>query len=154
MTRNFLFLCFVSLIGLSACSKDPATNQVGGTSSDPVASTLADKPTVEKSENQAIIGANVLIGALTGNPIAKQLTPQDRAYANRALEYGLNNGRPQTWQNPNSNASGNFYPETLVQSNTGRYCRSYSQTIVLNSNSQSASGRACRKPDNSWDIIR
>jgi surface antigen len=151
MTRNFLFLCFASLIGLSACSKDPAINRGVGA---PVTSTLAKKPSVQKDEEKTTISADILIGALTSTPIANQLTPQDRAFANRALEHGLNNGRPQKWQNPNSNASGNFYPETLVQSNTGRYCRSYSQTIVSNGNSQSATGRACRKPDNSWDIIR
>ena len=154
MIKQLISLCSLSVLALTACTQDSATNRTIGTVSGAVAGGVIGSQFGGGSGKKAATIAGTLIGALAGSQIADRLSHNDRAYSNDALVKGLNSGRPQNWRNPETGNYGNFYPETLVRSNTGRYCRPYSQTIYVNGQPQSATGRACRKPDNTWEIIR
>ena len=154
MKKKYLLICGLAVLTAAGCSQNPSTNQTIGTATGAVVGGLVGSQFGSGSGKKIATVAGALVGALAGSEIANQLSSRDRLYANEALDRGLNSGRPQNWSNPESGTYGNVYPETLVQSNSGRYCRSYSQTIYVNGQPQSATGRACRKPDGTWEIIR
>ena len=67
-----------------------------------------------------------------------------------ALEYA-GDGEPVRWQDP----TGNNYqvvPNGTYQS-AGRYCRSYTTSVVIDGKMESLAGKACRRADGNWDIV-
>ncbi|MBV9346894.1 MAG: glycine zipper 2TM domain-containing protein [Pseudolabrys sp.] len=98
----------------------------------------------------AVIGAGA--GALIGNRIGAAMDDEDkkRAYAAEieALDRGPS-GAPVAWRNPDSGRYGTIVPGPAYQ-NAGRNCRSYTHTIYINGQPQTARGTACRNPDGSW----
>jgi surface antigen len=95
----------------------------------------------------ALIGAGV--GSLIGNRIGAALDDEDkeRAYAAQmdALDRGQA-GAPVSWRNPDSGRYGTVVPGPTYQQ-AGRNCRSYTHTIYIDGQPQTARGTACRNPD-------
>ena len=44
-------------------------------------------------------------------------------------------------------------PQPAYKNDQGQYCREYQQQVTINGQEQQAYGRACRKPDGSWEIV-
>lgn len=101
-------------------------------------------------------GAGVLLGALIGSEIGQSLDRADMAYAEQASQRAQTApiGQQITWNNPQSGNSGVITPVRDGQGPAGQYCREYQQTVVVGGKSQSAYGRACRRPDGSWEIVQ
>jgi surface antigen len=101
----------------------------------------------------ALIGAG--IGGLVGNRIGAALDDEDkqRAYAAQmdALERGQP-GAPVSWRNPDSGRYGTIVPGPQYQQ-AGRNCRSYTHTIYIDGQPQTARGTACRNPDGTWTAV-
>jgi surface antigen len=97
-----------------------------------------------------IIGA--ALGGLIGNRIGAALDDEDkqRAYAAEmsALESGPS-GAPVAWRNPDSGRYGTVVPGPAYQQ-AGRNCRSFTHTIYIDGQPQTARGTACRNPDGTW----
>jgi surface antigen len=97
-----------------------------------------------------IIGA--ALGGLIGNRIGAALDDEDkqRAYAAEisALESGPS-GAPVEWRNPDSGRYGTVVPGPAYQQ-AGRNCRSFTHTIYIDGQPQTARGTACRNPDGTW----
>jgi surface antigen len=93
-----------------------------------------------------------LLGGLIGNRIGASLDEQDRerAYAAQmdALERGPS-GAPVTWKNPDSGRYGTIVPGPAYV-DRGHNCRSYTHTIYIDGQPQTARGTACRNPDGTW----
>jgi surface antigen len=101
----------------------------------------------------ALIGAGV--GGLIGNRIGAALDDDDkeRAYAAQidALERGQS-GAPVSWRNPDSGRYGTVVPGPAYQQ-AGRNCRSYTHTVYIDGQPQTARGTACRNPDGTWTAL-
>lgn len=93
-----------------------------------------------------------VLGGLIGNQIGQSLDERDRerAYAAQmdALERGPS-GAPVTWKNPDSGRYGTVVPGPAYVER-GRNCRSYTHTIYVGGQPQTARGTACRNPDGTW----
>ena len=101
-----------------------------------------------------VLGA--FIGGVVGQNIGSQLDALDRQMAlaaqNRALEYNQSD-TPTRWVNPDSGNSGSFTPTRTYQL-SGKYCREYTQKIIIGGQKQTGYGTACRQPDGSWKLTR
>ena len=104
----------------------------------------------EGSKNEGlatVLGA--FIGGVMGQSIGSQLDELDRQMAlsayNEALEYNRSDVSTD-WVNPDSGNSGSFTP-TRTYTKSGRYCREYTQEIIIGGQIQTGYGTACRQPD-------
>jgi len=68
-----------------------------------------------------------------------------------ALERGQP-GAPVSWRNPDSGRYGTIVPGPQYQQ-AGRNCRSYTHTIYVGGQPQTARGTACRNPDGTWTAV-
>jgi len=101
----------------------------------------------------AVVGG--LLGGLIGNRIGAALDDEDkqRAYQAQmdALERGPS-GAPVSWKNPDSGRYGTIVPGPAYQE-AGRNCRSFTHTIYIDGQPQTARGAACRNPDGTWSPV-
>lgn len=99
------------------------------------------------------IGA--LAGGIIGNQIGRSLDEEDRRIAAaaefQALEYGQP-GQPTPWDNPQTQHRGQIVPGKPYQQG-GQHCRSYTHTIYIDGQPQTARGTACRAPDGTWQTV-
>ena len=103
----------------------------------------------------ATIGGT-LLGGYLGREIGGSLDKADMAYYNRASQRALETGQPGEtlpWSNPNSNVGGTITPSSYYQTETGQYCREYTQTIKVGGRTEQGHGTACRQPDGTWQIV-
>ncbi len=113
---------------------------------------------VGKGKGQiAAIAAGTLLGAMAGSGIGASLDRADQTYyaqgANQTFE-SAKTGQTVTWVNPDSGNSGTFTPTNTYQAQDGKYCREYTQTVVVSGRKQQAYGVACRERDGSWRIVQ
>lgn len=103
------------------------------------------------------VAIGTLAGALIGQEIGRSLDQADRLAmentAQESLEYSRT-GRSRTWRNPDSGHSGSFTPTRTYRGEEGRYCREYTQTVMIGGEEHKAYGTACRQPDGSWKIVK
>ena len=101
-------------------------------------------------------GVGVLAGALVGSSIGASLDRADMQYAEQAQNraYTAPIGQTISWNNPESGHSGTYTPIRDGRTNTGSYCREYSQTIYVGGQQQTATGQACQNADGTWKIVQ
>jgi surface antigen len=100
-----------------------------------------------------ILGAGA--GAFIGGAIGQDLDDHDKALMEKNAQNTLEKAHTNqtvAWQNPDNSNRGNFTPTKTYQEQ-GRYCREYTQTVVVANKEQKAYGKACRMPDGNWSII-
>jgi surface antigen len=99
------------------------------------------------------IGA--VVGGIVGNQIGQSLDEEDRRMAAAAEYQALERGQPgapMPWDNPQTQHRGQVVPGKYYQQNS-QYCRSYTHTIYLGGQPQTARGTACRGPDGTWQTV-
>jgi len=155
MKRASVFLLIPALV-LYACAtpmgpKETAGTIIGGASGAVIGSQFGGG-----SGRLVGVAIGTLAGALIGQEVGRSLDRADRLAmentAQESLEYSRT-GRTRTWRNPDSGHSGTFTPTRTYQAE-GRYCREYTQTVMIGGNEQKAYGKACRQPDGTWQIVR
>jgi surface antigen len=103
----------------------------------------------------AAIAGGVILGGLLGGAIGNALDQRDKELAlkeaQQSLEYSKS-GQSSQWQNPDSGNSGTFTPTRTYQTQSGQYCREYTQEIFVAGEKHESYGTACRQPDGSWQI--
>ncbi|MDO9414004.1 MAG: RT0821/Lpp0805 family surface protein [Pseudolabrys sp.] len=93
-----------------------------------------------------------LLGGLVGNRIGASLDEEDRRRAYEAQMDALErspSGAPVSWKNPDSGRYGTIVPGPAYQQR-GQDCRSFTHSIYINGQPQTARGTACRNPDGTW----
>ena len=101
------------------------------------------------------VGMGALAGSFVGSQIGKTMDEYDRKMMQEASQRALElapSGSQVAWKNPDSGNSGTITPIKTFQE-SGRYCREYTQEVVIGGERQKAYGKACRKPDGHWEII-
>lgn len=103
----------------------------------------------------AAIAGGVILGGLLGGAVGNALDQRDKELAlkeaQQSLEYSKS-GQTSQWQNPDSGNSGTFTPTRTYQTQSGQYCREYTQEIFVAGEKHESYGTACRQPDGSWQI--
>lgn len=164
---NFKSACSIAVAAmfLTACNQNGYNNNSGGginkadvgmVTGAVIGGVLGSK--VGKGTGRGVaIGVGTLLGAGLGRSVGESLDRADMAYYNQTSQQALETSQPgQTlpWSNPQSGNSGTVTPYNYYQTNSGQYCREYSQTINVGGRVEEGYGRACRQPDGTWQIVQ
>jgi len=98
----------------------------------------------------ATIGG-ALLGGFLGNSVGQSLDNADMASYNQASQNAMETGQSRRWSH--NGRSGSIHPQKRYRNEDGRYCREYSQTIVVDGRKHQGHGTACREDDGSWQIV-
>lgn len=143
------------MVALQAC-QGSVNKQTGGTLIGGVAGGLLGAQFGKGEGKLVATGVGALAGALIGSEVGKTLDEYDKQMVTKtsqqALEYSPS-GKTVAWQNPDSGNSGNITPVRTYKSDD-RYCREYVQEIMVGGEKQKAYGKACRKEDGHWEIVK
>jgi surface antigen len=146
-------LCVVALV-FSACATaqdNPKTTvgALGGAAAGGLIGAAA-------GGSPAAIAGGVILGGLLGGAVGNALDQRDKELAMKQAQYSLESsqtGHSSQWQNPDSGNSGTFTPTRTYQTETGQYCREYTQEILIGGEKHESYGTACRQADGSWRIV-
>ena len=102
------------------------------------------------------IGLGTMAGAMLGGHIGQQLDEVQQKQvahtANHSLEH-TPDGQASTWRDPNQDVAATVIPVKTYQTSQGQYCREFQQKIEVAGKSENGYGKACRRPDGSWEIV-
>lgn len=172
-------VCLVFLLLFGGCegmTKEKVATGVGGVIG-AATGILIGGTTKDKQKGQVIGGVlGGVAGMVIGAQIGKMLDEQDRKKHEEATAKALETGKNQSWQSPNTGASGqitvNEIPPATVPSSTqvsnsvspeqptaeqivyqARQCRTLTQTIKLkDGTSRTEDLTACKGP-NGWEAV-
>jgi surface antigen len=139
---------------LHGCSMN---KQGGGTLIGGVAGGLLGSQFGKGTGRLAATGIGVLAGTLIGGQISQTMDEHDRQLAQLSSQKALetaSSGQSVEWRNPDSGNYGYVTPERAFKNDQGQYCREYTQTVVVGGKQEKAYGKACRKPDGQWEIVK
>jgi len=145
----------VPLIACQTMQDNP--KQTGGTLLGAGLGALIGSQVGSGKGQMAAIAIGALAGAWGGSEIGKSLDKADRAYAERTAQNGLEYAQvdqAQAWRNPDSGNSGTFTPTRTYQSSDRQNCREFETTIYVDGKQETGTGRACRSPDGTWQIVQ
>ncbi len=153
-----LFAAVVLAVPLIACQTlQDNPKQTGGTLLGAGLGALIGSQVGSGKGQMAAIAVGTLAGAWSGSEVGKSLDKADRAYAERTAQNSLEYaqvGQAQAWRNPDSGNSGTFTPIRTYQSADRLYCREFETTIYVGDKQETGTGRACRRPDRTWQIVQ
>ena len=161
MKTFFTLAIAVVALGLAGCAQNGAytgphlNKQTGGAVAGAIGGGLLGSQVGGGSGQLWATGVGVLLGTLVGSEIGKSLDRSDQAYAAQAVQKSYNApiGETVSWVNPESGNSGTYTPVNEGYANSsGRYCREYRQTVVIDGRSETAYGTACQNPDGTWQV--
>ena len=150
-------LAVLLTLSLAACAdSNYGQKQIGGTILGGALGGLAGSQIGSGKGKLAATAIGTLLGALAGSEAGKSLDRADKLYAaqtsRRALETNRS-GQSSQWSNPDSGNSGSVTPTRTYKSAAGRYCREFQQTVTVGGRTEDAYGRACQRPDGTWEIV-
>jgi len=148
---------FVLITFLSACTTyGPMSRQDAGTLIGAVSGTAIGAKIGGGTGRVIAIAAGSLMGAALGGYLGKSLDELDKQYHMQAMHRALNSqktGHTTEWYNPQSGNTG-YITTTASHTEANRYCREYTQTIVIANKVHEAYGIACYRPDGTWEIVK
>ena len=102
--------------------------------------------------NPFAVAAGAIIGGLVGNQVGQNMDRRDRQNMQQAITTTPVH-QQSSWTNTHTETT---YTVTPVKEyhRQGQYCREYTTKISVGGHIKNAYGRACRRPDGSWKIIR
>jgi surface antigen len=139
-------------IGAAGCSQSTGPNQSGGTVIGAVAGGLIGSRFGGGGGKVAAVIAGTMLGGIVGSQIGKNMDDEARQQAYNAQYQAVSTGNPYNWQSSNSGPRGSVEPGP-VYSESGRVCRQYTHTIIIDGRQERGVGTACRAPDGRWDIV-
>jgi surface antigen len=163
--RGRFAVIMMSCLALGGCANQPgggapgdfgANKSTGGTLLGAVGGGLAGAQFGHGSGNVAMAALGTLLGAFVGHGVGTSLDRADQTAATRAetKAYQAPIGQSVTWNNPDSGHSGTITPVREGADSLGNYCREFQQKVVIDGQSQSAHGTACRQPDGTWKVVQ
>ncbi|MCK5283951.1 MAG: glycine zipper 2TM domain-containing protein [Alphaproteobacteria bacterium] len=157
MKQFSLMVMILAVFSLSACEtlQGRGNKELVGGGTGALLGGLLGSQVGGGSGSKWATGVGVLLGALVGSEVGRSLDKADMVYAGQANVQAHSSaiGEPISWNNPESGNSGTVTAIRDGYSSSGRYCREYSQEIIVGGNKQEAYGTACQQPDGSWEIV-
>lgn len=147
-----IILATTMLHGCSGMNKQGGGTLIGG-----VAGGLLGSQFGKGTGRLAATGIGVLAGALIGGQIGQTMDEHDRKLAELSSQKALEatpSGQSVEWRNPDSGNYGYVTPSKAFKDDSGQYCREYTQVVVVGGKQEKAYGKACRRPDGQWEIVR
>jgi surface antigen len=155
--KRTIALAVLSAFLVTGCAANMGQKEGAGTLLGGVGGALIGSQFGGGSGRLVGVAIGTLAGALIGQEIGRSLDRADRLAmentANQALEYNRTE-QTATWRNPDSGHSGTITPVRTYKEPSGRYCREYTQTVLIGGEEHKAYGTACRKPDGQWEIVK
>ena len=96
--------------------------------------------------------AGVIVGATIGNSVGESMDEADRYCAGQAFVNAEDNQSVE-WVNPDTQRQYTVTPDNSYTRDSGRYCRDYTSSVVINGQRDQATGTACRDNSGNWQII-
>ena len=99
------------------------------------------------------VGLGAILGAILGKELGRTIDEMDRDIAQKAAHETLETaetGESASWSNPDSGNSGSTTPVSTVQSGE---CRDFKTSVIIDSEEQQTTGRACKQDDGTWKIV-
>jgi surface antigen len=129
------------------CNRDLVGGAIGGALGGALGSQVGkgDERTV------ATIGGAV-IGMLVGGAIGRQMDQADQACVAQALEYTAGE-RPVYWRDPDNGVRYEVTPFRTYEDESGRFCRAYVTTAIIDGRIEEIRDTACRQPDGIWQRV-
>jgi len=132
-------------IDLGRCNREVVGAVIGGAAGGVLGSTIG------KGDGQVagVIGGTI-IGILVGGAIGRSMDQADHGCTGQILEHAHDNQRI-VWQSP-AGAEYTMRPGRTWKAADGVFCRDYQASSTINGRAQQVYGKACRKPDGSWQL--
>lgn len=95
------------------------------------------------------------LGAYAGSELGKKLDKADKEEVLKAEEKATDApvGETVAWSNPQSGNSGTITPVAETRDASGKTCREYKSTIIVDGKEEVVNGTACKQPDGSWSVV-
>ncbi len=155
--KKWMLLLIVPAVVASGCASTMGPKETGGTAIGGIGGAIIGSQVGSGTGRLVGVAIGTLAGALIGQEVGRSLDRADRLAmentAQQALEYNQTS-RPATWRNPDSGNSGTITPVKTIREPSGRYCREYTQTVMIGGQESKAYGTACRRPDGTWEIVK
>ncbi len=149
MNKAFVaILC--SALMLSACAD--LNNEGVGTVAGGIAGGILGSQIGGGSGRVVATGVGSLVGAFLGGRIGHSMDKQDQMQMKQALETAPT-GKTVRWRNPDS---GNHYAVKTTRTYYHHHqpCREYVTEAKIGGRTEQIYGKACRKADGSWKVVR
>lgn len=144
-------------ISLSACQQvQNNPKQTAGTVLGGVGGAVIGSQFGKGTGQIAATAAGTLLGAFLGSEIGSSLDKADQMQAERAHQNAMAApvGETIRWNNPDSGHSGTVTPVKDGRTDSGRYCREYKTTVMIDGREEAAYGQACQQPDGTWRVVQ
>lgn len=135
------------LVGCASMSHQDAGTLSGGVIGGLIGSQFGGGPAAKL----AATAGGAIAGAYLGGQIGKTMDKVDRMEMQRALETAPT-GKPVNWSNPDTGyrytvqPTRTYYRERLP-------CREYITKAMIDGETQTLRGSACRQPDGTWHVV-
>jgi len=155
--RKGLFLFLILAIASYGCASTMGPKESGGTVIGGVSGAIIGSQVGGGTGRLVGVAIGTLAGALIGQEVGRSLDRADQQMmentAQQSLEYNPSQ-HSSAWRNPDSGHSGTITPTRTYREPEGRYCREYTQTVLIGGEQHKAYGKACRRADGSWQIVK
>ena len=145
----------ISVIILSACKSSEIGSIVGGSIGGVVGGNLGSEVS-NKLGRVVGTGVGIYLGSEFGSKMFSKINEDSQRKLNDTtqdvLETGVD-GDVGRWNNPSDNSYGEFkVEETKYIHELDTTCRFFTQTINHRGKKEVVKGKACRKPNGSWEV--
>jgi surface antigen len=155
--KKGLFLLMILTATFYGCATSMGPKETGGTVVGGVGGAIIGSQVGGGTGQLVGVAIGTLAGALIGQEVGRSLDKADRVAmensTHQALEYNQSH-HSSTWRNPDNGHSGTTTPTRTYKEPDGRYCREYTQTVLIEGEQHKAYGTACRRPDGNWEIVK
>lgn len=98
--------------------------------------------------------AGTLVGGYLGNRLGARFSAADREEAATAERSAIASGESTSWSNPDSGNSGRVTPTRSFSDPSGRACREFEHTVMVDGRPESGRGTACRNANGEWELAQ
>lgn len=134
----------------------PGVGEVLGTVGGAVAGGVIGNKIGDGSGQKFAIAIGAMAGGLAGNWIGRNVDENTRRKQAEATIESLDRNEAITWSSPQDSGDpvhGEVLPTRTGQTDDGRTCREFQQTVTIGGREEQSYGTACRDENGDWKIV-